>query len=722
MITGVATACVIDLLLGDDADNGQPVDWFRIGIALSGLTVRGLVRFGPEGTNADDPAGFSAIPIVLTLTLAVVVFWVTRRLGRSLEEGPEKRSAQIGVGAGLLFAALHSVLLLVGSEDTQTGIAVVHLSPFSWQGLLGGTVLVGLGAWLGAVAADAQAAGVSGWRARMSGPALNSFLHALTQVLALVAVAAAVVLIAFLTEINDPFGEMTHARFWVALVLAVPTVVLAAAGLISGATLDDHSGSTFDGFLDPGSGMLAGGAPGELLLGLVGIAVVSVLVGIRFALREPPKVGLLQRAWIAPAFSVLLWLGVSQMARISSTFPGSTDTDGGIFSAPYADVSAGISSLVALGVLWTFLGLLGGRLLVRPVAAAFPRMSRRLAGGQGDEGWTTLLSERLSAGRSAQQTILGRGKPTLILALIFIPACALLVLLPSDGLAGCGNAVTAAMKSDRTPPSTTPPAAIRDNWTAQQAKVDQAQTAADKAVRRAGPGRAALAGVTDLRGQLSSAETQLSEDRATLSEAQDEVDYASDPVQVAQDDVDVAQSYYDEFSDYDYDGFWLGELNDAKASLAQAQADMNAANQARAEAQAAVDATQARVTDLEDRIANLDATVSANQGALYAAENATAAAERVTRELADDRNDWTTANQKARTETFAFNRAASECRTNGRVRTAPALLGLLILAGFATGQFIRGERGATSGVNEPPPQPRVRRLRRRRDARGRDSR
>ena len=133
----------------------------------------------------------------------------------------------------------------------------------------------------------------------------------------------------------------------------------------------------------------------------------------------------------------------------------------------------------------------------------------------------------------------------------------------------------------------------------------------------------------------------------------------------------------------------FGELNEsAKTSLAEAQADLNAANQARAPKRKPPSTRPRRESaNLEDRVARMDATVSAHRGALDAAYSATTTAERLTRELADDKErlDQPPTGGPVRNPSRSTERHQNVAH-NGRVRTAPALLALLVLAGFAMGQ------------------------------------
>lgn len=197
----------------------------------------------------------------------------------------------------------------------------------------------------------------------------------------------------------------------------------------------------------------------------------------------------------------------------------------------------------------------------------------------------------------------------------------------------------------------------------------------------------------DARKAVTVAENDLKGARARLRTAERELDYV-DETGFYEEQVDDAREYYDEYGEFDDDGYWLEMLEDAQESLAEAEADIAgeradvaAATNVRDEAQAALNAANGEVARLEallephtDTLAELD---QLEYDVSAAATDGTRAAAR-----------WDTEYARRTEDRDALAALADDCRSWGQTGTRVAY-------GSGAGIVIAALAAAAAGLRRP---------------------
>lgn len=681
-------------------------EWFRGGVALSALALGGSVG-GTYAGEEDTAVRVSGMPLLLTALFVLTAAVLARRCVTAAPAGALHRG-QVAITAAVAFAVLHSAVTLaargpLGSAASGSELNGLEVDAFSWRGFLTAVVLVGVTTVAALPRALARDGGLLA--AGPSADLRRTLRHALGQIAAIATLGAAATVVYYVREVDGVVDQVTDGRFLVVALLVLPSLVLSAGSLLSGATFE--GGLLLEGVVEPGAGVLAGGATRYVWIGVLCVALTSLLVGLRNAYREPPGVRRLDRVWLTLAAAASCWFVISRLVALSWSAEGDVDE---LFSS----LGIGTPSMLVLGAFWTASGLVLGRLGARLAAASFPRTARLLAGRRADALWLELLDERRRAPETASGTRLGAGRPLALASVVVLPVVAFLLLLPSSGLMGRSNAVSATFAGQVPVPSATAPVERRERWASEETEIARIEAEAERADSAAEPARSAIAALGALNAQIAAARDEMDGQRRALTEAEEEVESEQSVVAGLEAAVSEAREYYDMYSEYDTEGFWLDRLNDARAALAEGRQPLDAAIRARTVATQRMEQLSAELDGLQVRQAA--GAVRADQRSLInAADDAKRLLRQARTALDDDQDAWAKEISARREGAVEANAVARDARRHGATRSVPASLLLLALLAFAftrrrrrrrapTAALFQGAGGAPSppGTAQPP--------------------
>gem|GEM_PF-2389918 len=433
-----ALVTLIALLSGGE-HRGAPVDWFRTATMLVGLGLHAPVDLTVPGLGR---LSITATPLVVTLFVAAVIAVVTWRAARSRPAGapgtalPEAAvtGATIGVLAALVAAIGVGPLGYARSTTLGAeGLSRVGASPLVT--LLSATVLGTLVALAGRAAA-----GVSGWRARRErvGAVLGPWrphvrlARDLTLGILLTGILTGVILTAANGEwsptwLRDAAADIPGAdipttdlpdagvgSWWVVLLL-LPNILVTLGGFGMGGSLAVDGSAAAARSDEPfeyhnAVGLLTGTAGLHGLLWCVlAVALVTLVVGVRAALRHAPEDRLASRWWQPAVVMALTWAVLAWLTRVGAGGSGSLPFVGDVDAR--GTLGLGLPSTMLMAAAWAVLAAVAGPQLARAVGGTWPQVATRLGGRQLHPAWATLLADaELRAGRRPTGRLEGLGE------------------------------------------------------------------------------------------------------------------------------------------------------------------------------------------------------------------------------------------------------------------------------------------------------------------------
>lgn len=690
VLLATVAATVLGILLlavVADGDRGVPVDWIRAGVYGVIAALGGVVSTrSSEGDPFDEDAGavvydYTFAPLVVTLIFAGLLYVGVRRLvlprlaGRPWSESVGAMAvANLVIWLGLLLLGLASEGALTWAElDGSTFEAL------SWRALLVSAVIVWVVGAAALTPASSDAAGHPLWARVRRGWRFASGLLVATAAIGAVGAALMAAFDGALLE-EDPLG---FGPDWLAYWALIPNISLVLAGMLHGGSAT----SSWDGTSSDAMGLFAGGLPALAYASVAVMLFVALAAGVRHALRRPLGARTWEGAWVAPLFYAAFWGLLAVFTR--ATFESATSDD---LTDPISSswFGLGVVGVILCGLLWAFVGLMGGRLVARWAAGWFPVLSAGLAGRRLDPGWALLLGERLHRdGRrvprflSARAALAGDGTAvpakrlssghgTITSAALATTVALTLLLIPTASASFCGLPVVAQFKDTQSQPSSGPPANVQSELDGLQAAVDSATMELNAAEAAAGNGASLRDAHLAAEDELYSAEQWFWELQAAVAGAEKKVNRLTDVGKWERDWLDMAREDYEEFKAYDDDGSWLQEVEDAEDDLYRAEAPLR-------RAQAELEETRQELAAAETAVANAEAaerrtseTFAPYETKLAALSDATSAADRAEADLENAQDAWEQESASAQAAVADYNTQVEQCHSEAVPRTVPA--------------------------------------------------
>lgn len=291
-----------------------------------------------------------------------------------------------------------------------------------------------------------------------------------------------------------------------------------------------------------------------------------------------------------------------------------------------------------------------------------------------------------------------------VLALVLLAASTTLLLVPLDesDVESCASPWSAYRASAAPLPLEVPPADVKTELDRLAGEITQAEGAVTTAKSKSTVGadlKTRLDAAIVARDEATAAAAQTA---SALSDARDEVADLADVGEWERSDLEEAQELYDEFREYDDDGFWADNLQTAKDALAEAEEPLRDAEATRDEAQAAHDATSAVETKARTKVARLDRQLAPHLTSLSTLTTAENALEKLSDERADLDAEWRADHEDATEAVKASNSDVETCRDRARSRVwgagAFGVVGLLLLVSSLS-------TGVSRRRVQPQPQP-----------------
>lgn len=419
--------CVLVLALFDVLREGNvaPMMWFRGGILLLALALRGAVRVeGDTSFLPSDPLGLldlddldvavssSFMPLGLTALVLGGAYLLARRADAGSRSTTTRDRALRALITGVTSAVIVTVLCLV--LELVVGSATVHARTVPT--FLGTLALVALASFVGLGAhASAVARLPRSWAGdiRTGGEFVLAVLMAATLV--------AVGFLVYAVATNDGGGSPIDRPEWQAIdrftpfdaatsVLAlvvvalvfVPTLLVVLGGVIIGVSMTATlgvSGALRDDSPLPGDadhwaqsiGVLEGSVPGKYLAAALAICiVVALLVGLRAVLRHP-TVGT-PRIWQPALVAALGWAVLAWLTAYRLNGTGTVEDATGGASAVFGLNALGAAAAAAV---WVAFGVFVAHYLAGTLAGSAPSVLATLGGKRMDPTWQVVLADAL---------------------------------------------------------------------------------------------------------------------------------------------------------------------------------------------------------------------------------------------------------------------------------------------------------------------------------------
>jgi hypothetical protein len=689
---------VLVVAAAEGSDHGVPVDWLRGGAYVVVAALGGVLSARSEASDwyGNDTAGVEVdsyifAPLIVTVLFAGPLYLGLRRFVWPRLAGrrwPEYFGA-LGVATAVVWAGL--VLLAIASKGELTWSEGSTWEALSWRGIGFSALLVCL---VGAAALTPGATDAwfhpawtqlrRGWR----------FASALLGATVAAGVVGAVILgVSGQNLLGD--GPMGVRPGWGTFWALVPNVAVVLAGLLHGATWSTNFGEV----TSTDVGLFAGGLPALAYAAVVVTLLVCLAVGLRHALRRPQAARVWERVWVAPLLYATLWGLLALFSGIDfATVTVGEAGDSGSSSAS----RLGVVSVVLCALVWSFVGLVGARLLARWAAGWFPRLSVRLAGRRIHPDWAVLLGERLhrdrrripryvhaSAGTGQDSAFVSRALPsghgTATAAFVATSAAAALLLIPTASASFCGLPPSAQLMDVRAMPASVPPPDV-------QRRLDKLKTAHESAaadVRAAetavGPGASLRDAHLEAQSELDGAEEQVQDLESALGRAEAKVNRLADVGEWERDWLEDARSDYEEFKEYDEDGFWLDQVHEAEDDLYKAEAPLRKAQADLEDIRQELSAAQTELAEKQGAEQKAAAAFAPYEPKLAELDEATRAEYFARKMLAGAADGWEAQLASAQAAVSAYNADVAQCHSDALPRTLSA--GVLLLGAVALGPW-----------------------------------
>jgi hypothetical protein len=358
-------------------------------------------------------------------------------------------------------------------------------------------------------------------------------------------------------------------------------------------------------------GLFAEDTPLVLVPLFVGALGVSVVVGLRIGTQLPPARPRRAPVLLLPVFYAAAW------ALVVIAFEDSVP------------VRLDVPTVVGVAFLQGLVCAVSAA-FVQPLLMRWPRLAMTMTGaGAHPEVADRLVATRAGRDRKVPHYLLSSsraGSPAVArrrnaqragaLAVVAALTGAGLVLTASapayarNADVPCVSIFDARETGDIEPPPPEPVGSFADEIDAAEEAMAEATKRADKLLQRL------PAGTTDLPGEISeamadvgSATSSLASANARLRQAQRAYNWADD-TGWARRQLEQAQDDYEMFRQWDTDGFWAEQVEDAEkelaraeAALAEERARLDAATAARDASLADLQTAETRLTELNDRLA-----------------------------------------------------------------------------------------------------------------------
>lgn len=388
-------AAAVALLAGSDGHRGNAFDWVRAGILLAAAGLHGSLFSSVRGSDGGGSFSVTATPLLVFALVVALAHWSATRAERRTPSRDARTAVYRGILSGAGAAVVLAVLAKLGTfsdgfgvhqsdQSVRVGASVAPL-------LLRGTVILGSTFALSRVKvqrATQQLAPLSGLLAQRT-YGVAPWVRAMAAHAALTAVLLTVsgIVYGILSsdhEVHDSTGSFTSsdvAGLFV-LVLLLPNIALAAVGFFLGFGFHLAGVATFLGSGSATVGLLHGGIPAKTYLWCLAPLAAAIVVGVRQALRPRQHGSMLDDWWRAGVGSLAFWLPAALLVRVSFGGGGGSGSDGLSGSVSYG---FSLVSLLLLAFGWGVVVMVLGRVLLPPVAQAFPGLTERLAGPDNEQ-------------------------------------------------------------------------------------------------------------------------------------------------------------------------------------------------------------------------------------------------------------------------------------------------------------------------------------------------